>query len=607
MMRAISLLILPLFVRAIFADEPLPKTADKFDINGHTAFLYAAPKPAKGKPWVWYAPTLRGVSLVQRKMYFEGFLRAGISVAGFDLGEVRGSPASTAQFTLFYDEMVKRGWSPKPILLGQSRGGLMMLAWAVRHPDKTHAFVGIYPVCNLENWPMKNKAVTLADYQLTEQELRAKFKELNPLDNLKGLLEHKVPMFVVHGDTDATVPYKENTQLLKERYEAGGGAITVKLIAGEGHKETPSFFECKELMEFVVNQATQEKSPGHGYLRKEGHIYFEGQRIDQAGRHDIKRFAEAVGHPLKLCQDVDAASFVALSEEYSRDKNKVYYKWISPGRFWVVELDKADPATFQVLDFNLAKDKTHVWKSDHVIQGADAASAQVVNLHWVWKDKNRVYYQGTVLAGAEPASFRHLAQGYYRDAKRVFWCTDPLPDADPESFRACGEELPYAYDRQHVWSGSQVLAGVDAKTFKHLDAHVFKDAQRVYVGTSATMVPQADPASFEKVAGSPEGKVALFRDRSRHYVYSPSYLELYSLERKGDSILISKPVWLARRGDRKEKHGATVSAQLKDGVLSNLAVTLEPAFKDEPSPEWEKEKLKGMKSAFVEAQKLMGK
>jgi hypothetical protein len=32
------------------------------------------------------------------------------------------------------------------ILLGQSRGGLMMLAWAARHLDKTQAFVGIYPV-----------------------------------------------------------------------------------------------------------------------------------------------------------------------------------------------------------------------------------------------------------------------------------------------------------------------------------------------------------------------------------------------------------------------------------------------------------------------------
>ncbi|MCX7008961.1 MAG: prolyl oligopeptidase family serine peptidase [Kiritimatiellaeota bacterium] len=255
MMRVISLLIVSLCAWTASADDALPKSAEKFEVKGHTAYLYAAPKPAPGKPWVWYAPTLKGLSLVQRRAYYEGFLRAGVSLAGFDLGEVRGAPGSTAQFTLFYDEMVKRGWSSKPILLGQSRGGLMMLAWAMRHPDKTQAFVGIYPVCNLATWGLKNMPVALADYNLTEAELRAKVTEFNPVDNLKGLLAHKVPMFIVQGEADAAVPCKENALLLKERYEAGGGPITVKLVPGEGHKVSPAFFESPELLDFVLKQA----------------------------------------------------------------------------------------------------------------------------------------------------------------------------------------------------------------------------------------------------------------------------------------------------------------------------------------------------------------
>lgn len=254
-MRIISLLILPIFASAVFAGDALPKAAEKFEINGHTAHLFAAPKPADGKPWVWFAPTLNGLSLSTRKAYFEGFLNAGISIAGYDLGEVRGAPSSTAQFTQFYDEMVKRGWSPRPILIGQSRGGLMMLGWAMRHPDKVQAFVGIYPVCNLGTWGMKNLPVTLADYGLTEAEMRARLAEFNPLDNLKGLLEHKVPMFVVQGDVDKAVPMNENALILKERYEAGGGSITVKIMAGEGHAATPAFFENKDLLEFVLKQA----------------------------------------------------------------------------------------------------------------------------------------------------------------------------------------------------------------------------------------------------------------------------------------------------------------------------------------------------------------
>jgi pimeloyl-ACP methyl ester carboxylesterase len=253
--KVISLLILPIFASTAFADGNLPKVPEKFEINGHTAFLYAAPAPAQGKPWVWFAPTLKGLSLVLRKAYFEGFLRAGISIAGYDVGEVRGAPASSAQFTLFYEEMVKRGFSPKPILIGQSRGGLMMLGWGMRHPDKVQAFVGIYPVCNLATWGMKNLPVTLADYQMTEEELRARLAEFNPLDNLSRLAEHKVPMFIVQGDEDRAVPHDEHALLLQKRYEAAGGPITLRLIPGEGHKESPSFFANGELIEFVTRQA----------------------------------------------------------------------------------------------------------------------------------------------------------------------------------------------------------------------------------------------------------------------------------------------------------------------------------------------------------------
>lgn len=256
MSRVLLLLAITLIATSASAQETPTKSATTFELDGNKAFLYAAPEPAEGKPWVWYAPTLKGVSLFQRKFYFDPWMKAGISVAGFDLGEVRGSPASSEKFTKFYDEMVKRGYSNKPILLGQSRGGLMMLAWGVRNPEKVRAIVGIYPVFNLTSWPLKNsKPAVLADYGLTEEEIRGQLKELNPIENLAGLLQNKVPIFVVQGDTDVVVPLEENAGLLKERYEAGGGNITVKVIADEGHKVSPSFFECKELQEFVLKHS----------------------------------------------------------------------------------------------------------------------------------------------------------------------------------------------------------------------------------------------------------------------------------------------------------------------------------------------------------------
>jgi len=255
-LRSIALFA-PLWFASVASAQAEPNPAkETFEVDGHQAFVYAAPKPAAGKPWVWYAPTLNGISLVGRPAYYEPFMKAGIGVAGFDLGEVRGAPGSTAKFTKFYDEMVRRGWSAKPILLGQSRGGLMMLSWAVENPAKLRAFVGIYPVLNLTSWPLKNsKPQTLADYGMTEEEIVAKLKQLNPIERLDGLLNNEVPVFVVHGDSDVVVPYDDNTKLLRERYEAGGGKIEVKVIKGEGHKVSPSFFECRELVDFVLAAA----------------------------------------------------------------------------------------------------------------------------------------------------------------------------------------------------------------------------------------------------------------------------------------------------------------------------------------------------------------
>lgn len=65
--------------------------------------------------------------------------------------------------------MFDRGYSKQPVLLGQSRGGLIMLSWLVKNPTKLKAFVGIYPVLNLRSWPMTpNLSTTLADVEMDQ-------------------------------------------------------------------------------------------------------------------------------------------------------------------------------------------------------------------------------------------------------------------------------------------------------------------------------------------------------------------------------------------------------------------------------------------------------
>ncbi len=351
-----------------------------------------------------------------------------------------------------------------------------------------------------------------------------------------------------------------------------------------------------------------EWSLGHGYSRQGDHIHFKGERIDQAGRETLKKFQRGLGRRIILANDVDAATFVALSEEYTKDKNKVYFKWISPGRFWVVEIPDADPATFAVMDFSLAKDAKRVWRTDVPIKGADAATAQVVNPGWVWRDRRNVYYQFTRLDGADPETFRHLEQGFYRDARHVYWCTTRLKDSDVNTFRTFGNDAPYAADAQHVWSGETRLANFDAGSFRLLHNHVFTDKNGAYVSTRALPIVGADAATLQKVTELAAGGwgFVLFRDAERLYIFDPHYAEVYTLIRTQDSVEITKPVWFGEASGPVQ-HAATVAAIWKNGTLSEPQITMQPKFKNQPKPTYEVEKLRRLTDAIREAMALDNK
>ena len=253
--RYISTVAIGLLSISAFAITKLPLPADFFEVNERAALVMIPEKPAAGNPWVWYAPTLQNYPHHSQQFYFEQFLEHGIAVAGYDLGEVRGAPESSEQFSGFYEAMLEKGYSAKPVLLGQSRGGLMMLCWAFRNPEKVRAFVGIYPVCNLASWPLENsKSSVLVDYGMSEEAILKQLDTFNPSENLAGLVKAGVPMFIIHGDCDKAVPYRDNGALIQVAYGNLGGKIEVKIISGKGHAEISEFFTDQDLLKFIFKQ-----------------------------------------------------------------------------------------------------------------------------------------------------------------------------------------------------------------------------------------------------------------------------------------------------------------------------------------------------------------
>ena len=254
---SLSLFFLLSVVASAAAEKLLPLPGETFSVAGRPAFLIAAPPgptPTAPRPWVWYAPTLEKYPGKEELWLFAQLLAAGISIAGIDVGESFGSPAGCALFTALHTELTRtRGYAAKPLLLGRSRGGLMLLAWAAEHPEKVGAFAGIYPVVNLTSYPGLDRASPA--YGLTVKELAAQLTAHNPVDRLASLAAARIPLFAIHGDRDTLVPLDANSVLLKSRYTALGGDMKLIIAEGQGHNLWPGFFENPALLAFLITHA----------------------------------------------------------------------------------------------------------------------------------------------------------------------------------------------------------------------------------------------------------------------------------------------------------------------------------------------------------------
>ena len=240
------------------AEKKLPLPGETFTIQDREAFLILPDKPEVGRPipWVWYAPTLRGLPATAEVWMFERFLKAGIAIAGIDVGESYGSPDGRNLYSALYQQLVeKRGLAKKACLLARSRGGLMLYCWAADNPDKVQCVAGIYPVCNIASYPGLGRACRA--YGLNAEQLTTELKTHNPIDRLAPLAKAKVPIFHIHGDNDKVVPLQANSGLMATRYKELGGKMTLEVVKGQRHNMWSGWFQSEKLVEFVLANAAQ--------------------------------------------------------------------------------------------------------------------------------------------------------------------------------------------------------------------------------------------------------------------------------------------------------------------------------------------------------------
>jgi hypothetical protein len=251
---------------------------------------------------------------------------------------------------------------------------------------------------------------------------------------------------------------------------------------------------------------------GHGYVRRDGAIHYIGggttgtganaTRIDMPSPDILKKLVQSQYGPFKTAEGLDAASFKALSTTYTRDKNHVYYKIDDIEQFIIIQLPKADPASFHLSADGLVRDKNYVWYGDRILDGIDPATAVMVRQEFtVIKDKDSVHYQYTQIPGADPVSFKHIGSGYYADSKRVYWCSTPIPDADPANFQVIGDSF-IAKDTTKIYRSGEQLPGYDVASFElilHNEAgfQIFSDKNGIHIDNMT--FPRSKPGKAEVI------------------------------------------------------------------------------------------------------------
>ena len=204
-------------------------TETRWEIDGRQAVLRVPDKPAAGHPWLWVAEFPGHLGGFE-----EAMLARGWHVAHVRRPDQFGSTAAMATWERLHAELVARGLSAKPAILGISRGGLYALAWARRHPERLSALVLDNAVCDARSWPggrplgLGEGKGSPGDWARLRQvfgfagDAAAIAGLAHPTDDLGRARDADVTLISVHGTADTVVPYAENAAHVVAFWQAGG-------------------------------------------------------------------------------------------------------------------------------------------------------------------------------------------------------------------------------------------------------------------------------------------------------------------------------------------------------------------------------------------------
>lgn len=208
-----------------------------FEFEGREAILVCPETPNEDKNWLF------------KTEYFGAFPDFEIEMVkrGWHLAYIKNITRwcrdeeidLKKRFSDFISEEI--GLYKKCVPVGMSCGGMIGVKFAAKFPESVSALYLDAPVMNLlscpahvgrnENDEFWQEFLEAMDMTLSEL---INYRE-HPIDKKHILLENKIPVIMIYGDSDTLVPYHENGAVFEKFYKENGGVIEVICKKGMGH------------------------------------------------------------------------------------------------------------------------------------------------------------------------------------------------------------------------------------------------------------------------------------------------------------------------------------------------------------------------------------
>lgn len=222
---------------------------EEFNFNGYEATVLIPDKP-NGK-WIWKTEFFYDFDKAERALFDKGYTRVY-----YRISNKYGSKDAVRLMYEFHNELLKRYsfLCMKAILFGFSRGGLYAFNYALNYSERVGKIYFDAPVLNLKSWPhaeTNEQRMFFEEYGLSAESFRS-FRD-SPIDHLTEFAENGIPVLLIAGDKDLSVPFNENGKIMLEYYRAKNKKIRFYLKKGAGH-HPHSLEDVKPILEFIENE-----------------------------------------------------------------------------------------------------------------------------------------------------------------------------------------------------------------------------------------------------------------------------------------------------------------------------------------------------------------